>query len=74
MRGRTSSPGRSLWIRVGIGSTAALVSVLAIPVPAPAPARVGDASAFALGAVVGVVLFVTLARAWPRRPGTDHLT
>ena len=66
--------GRSLWARIAVGTTAALVTVLAVPVPAPTPARIEATSGVAGGAVLGVLLFVSLARARPRTPRSAHLT
>lgn len=66
--------GRSLWIRIAIGTTVALISVVAVPVPAPAPERVEVAAGVAAGLGSGVLLFVALARARPRAPDATQLT
>lgn len=66
--------GRSLWIRIAIGTTVALVTVIAVPVPAPALARAERSAGIIIGAGLGVLLYVTLARVRPRPPRSAQLT
>jgi len=64
----------AFWARIAIGTSAALVTMLAVPVPAPAPQRVDVIPGAAGGALLGVLLFVALARSRPRLPGTGCVT
>lgn len=66
--------GRSLWLRIAIGTALALMTILTVPVPAPAPARIESAAATVIGFVLGVLLFAALARTRPRAPVGDRLS
>lgn len=65
---------RSLWGRIAAGTSVAVVTVLVIPVPAPTSARFDAIWAVACGTGLGMLLFLSLARAWPRAPARTHLT
>lgn len=66
--------GVSLWARIAVGTAAAVGTVLVVPVPAPAPTRVGATAGVASGAVLGLLLFVSVARRRPRTPRRAQLT
>ena len=66
--------GRSLWLRVALGVTAAVVTAITAPAPAPTDPRLGAVPAVALGLPLGAGLFLALARARPRLPGGGQLT
>jgi membrane protease YdiL (CAAX protease family) len=66
--------GRSLWLRVAIGVTAAVATTIVAPVPPPTSARVGNVAALLLGVPVGVLVFLALARVPPRLPRRGELT
>lgn len=56
---------RSMWLRVTLGASAAVLSVLALPIPPPAGARVEAVPAAGLGLAAGSALFLALARRPP---------
>lgn len=66
--------GRSLWTRVAGGAVVALLSVLLVPVPPPTAAQIHPMVGVAVGAVLGVMLFVFLAGDRPHLPRRDQLT